>query len=280
MDTTTAPLVSVCVLTYNHEHFIRQCLEGIMMQKTDFPFEVIVGEDCSTDKTASIVAEFEHLYPGVIKPVYQQKNVGGGRNAYECCYPRLSGKYIAICEGDDYWTDAHKLQKQVDFLELHNDVVLCFHRVDSVDENDRFLSSQAVSNEVTIFSSEDIFHISIPTLSVVFRKCFESAPTEIYNAKSADAFLFGLLATYGKAADLGFMGASYRKHKGGIYSPCKILDQFKQAIETRKLMQRCNFFGDVQKRELRKEIIKRKRLYVKYFLKKNELLNSFKIFMC
>ncbi|WP_315817037.1 glycosyltransferase family 2 protein [Paraflavitalea speifideaquila] len=109
-------MISVCIITYNHEKFIRQCLEGVVMQKTNFTFDVIVGEDCSTDKTRQVVAEFEAQYPGIIKPVYHARNVGGARNGYEFCYPKLTGKYIAICEGDDYWTDEYKLQKQVDFF--------------------------------------------------------------------------------------------------------------------------------------------------------------------
>ena len=79
------PLVSVCIITYNHEKYIRQCLDGVVMQKTKFPFEVILGEDCSTDSTRKIVEEFEARYPGIIKPVYHATNVGGARNGYEFC---------------------------------------------------------------------------------------------------------------------------------------------------------------------------------------------------
>lgn len=271
------PVVSVCIITYNHEKFIRQCLQGVVMQKTNFPFEVIIGEDCSTDNTRSIVREFEAAYPEIIRPIYHARNVGGARNGYEFCYPRLSGKYVAICEGDDYWTDPYKLQKQVDFLEQNPDFVMCFHRVDSVDENNHFLNAQQTADKPLVYTKDDIFHISIPTLSVVFKKCFATIPPEMFKAKSGDTFLFGLLARYGKAVDLGFMGATYRKHKGGVYSPKKLVDQFRQAIETRKLMQQCTLFASEQKKEIRKEILKRKFFYCKYFLKKNELLNSFKI---
>jgi glycosyltransferase involved in cell wall biosynthesis len=271
------PLISVCIITYNHERYIRQCLEGVVMQKTNFAFEVIVGEDCSTDNTRQIVAEFEARYPDLIKPVYHTRNVGGARNGYEFCYPKLTGKYIAICEGDDYWTDEYKLQKQVDFLEQNPDYVMCFHRVQSVDENNRFINGQQASPDIEKFNRQDIFHISIPTLSVVFRKCFDRIPAEMFKAKSGDTFLFGLLSGYGKAADLGFLGAMYRKHSGGVFSPKKLVEQFAQAIETRKLMQQCSLFAKEQKREIRREIIKRKILYIKYFLKRYEPLNSFKI---
>jgi hypothetical protein len=186
---------------------------------------------------------------------------------------------VAICEGDDYWTDSNKLQKQVDFLEQNPEYALCFHRVKCVDENDKMLNGQDVSNSVLSYSQKDIFHISIPTLSVVFRKCFDAIPPEMFKAKSGDTFLFGLLAGYGKAADLGFLGANYRKHSGGVYSPKTLVEQFKQAIETRKLMKQCSIFAKEQKEEIRREIIKRKILYIKYFLKRYEPLNSFKIIM-
>ena len=85
------PMVSVGIITYNHEKYIRQCLEGVMMQKTTFPIEVIIGEDCSTDNTKKIIQEFELAYPDIIKPIYQPVNVGAALNAYEFCYPRLKG---------------------------------------------------------------------------------------------------------------------------------------------------------------------------------------------
>jgi len=247
------------------------------MQKTTFPFEVVVGEDCSTDHTRKIVEEFEARYPGIIKPVYHATNVGGARNGYEFCYPLLKGKYIAICEGDDYWTDSDKLQKQVDFLEANPEYILSFHRVGSVDENDQFINGQEASTKVIKYNRKDIFHISIPTLSVVFRKCFEAIPPEMFKAKSGDTFLFGLLSGYGKAADLGFLGAMYRKHSGGVYSPKSVVDQFTQAIETRKLMSQCSLFAKDQKKEINREIFNRKVLYIKYFLKRYEPINSFKI---
>ena len=115
------PLVSICSITYNHEPYIRQCLDGFMMQKTNFPFEVIIHDDASTDKTADIIREYEAKYPDIVKPIYQKENQYS--KGVEICgtyvYPKARGKYIAVCEGDDYWTDPYKLQKQVDFLEGH-----------------------------------------------------------------------------------------------------------------------------------------------------------------
>lgn len=275
----TPPLLSICIITYNHEKYIRQCLEGVLMQKTTFPFEIIIGEDCSTDNTRTVVQEFESRYPDIIKPIYHERNVGGARNGFEFCYPRLKGKYIAICEGDDYWIDPNKLQKQVDFLEQNPDYVLCFHRVKSVDHNDEMIGIQDKADSAVLYNRQDILHISIPTLSVVFKKCFDFFPREMFKAQSGDTFLFGLLSGYGKAADLGFIGASYRKHPGGVFNSKSQVEKCKQCIETRKIMVGSSFFTKEQRREIKKEIAKRKLLYIKYFARKNELLNCFKIIL-
>lgn len=118
------PLVSVRTSTYNHGKYIRQCIEGVLMQKTDFPFEYIIGEDCSTDDTMDIVKEYAEKYPDVIRVVTADRNVGMKGNGVRCI-ERCRGKYIAICEGDDYWTDPFKLQRQVDFLESHPQMGVC-----------------------------------------------------------------------------------------------------------------------------------------------------------
>lgn len=112
-------IVSVCCITYNHAPYIRQCLDGFMMQQTNFAFEVLIHDDASTDGTTEIIKEYEAKYPDIIKPIYEEENqwVKGRRGSAVFNFPRAKGKYIAMCEGDDYWTDPLKLQKQVDFLE-------------------------------------------------------------------------------------------------------------------------------------------------------------------
>ncbi|WP_461634347.1 glycosyltransferase [Labilibaculum euxinus] len=116
----TTPFVSIKTITYNHEKFIAQCIEGIMMQKTNFPFEYIIGEDCSTDGTMKIVQEYADKYPDVIRIITDEKNVGAAANDHRTDLA-CKGKYVAFCEGDDFWTDPYKLQKQVDFLEANPD---------------------------------------------------------------------------------------------------------------------------------------------------------------
>lgn len=122
-------LVSILCTAFNHESYIRQTLESFLSQQTDFPFEVLVNDDCSTDATAAIIREFAGKYPGVIRPFYQEKNLfSQGVNLYDrILYPNARGKYFAFCEGDDFWTDTKKLQTQFDFMEAHPDYAACVH---------------------------------------------------------------------------------------------------------------------------------------------------------
>lgn len=123
------PLVSISCITYNHTPYIRECLDGFLMQKCDFDFEVLIHDDASTDGTQEIIREYQEKYPEIIKPILQKENqwsqgVRGINLKFN--FSRAKGKYIALCEGDDYWTDPLKLQKQVDFLEENEDYGACF----------------------------------------------------------------------------------------------------------------------------------------------------------
>lgn len=134
---TNEPAVSILCLTYNHEKYIRQCLDGFIMQKTNFPFEVIVHDDASTDNTVAIVREYEEKYPDIIKPIYETDNQysKGVKITATIMFPKAKGKYLAFCEGDDFWVDPLKLQKQYDAMEQNSDCHLCVCRVLKVEEN-------------------------------------------------------------------------------------------------------------------------------------------------
>lgn len=162
-------LVSVCCLAYNHEPFIRQCLEGFIMQKTNFKFEVLIHDDASTDNTADIIREYEERFPEIIKPVYQTKNqYSKGIDITQTIqYPRAKGKYIALCEGDDYWIDPNKLQRQVEFLENHEEYGLCY--TDCMIYN-QALDKYRKSKTVQVNRESLIIENRIPTLTTCFRK--------------------------------------------------------------------------------------------------------------
>ncbi len=122
-------LVSVFCTAYNHEAFLRDALEGFVTQRVSFPFEVLVNDDVSTDATCDIIREYAEKYPDIIRPFYQEQNLySRGIDVYQTVfYPNARGKYVAFCEGDDYWTDPDKLQLQADFLEAHPDYAACVH---------------------------------------------------------------------------------------------------------------------------------------------------------
>lgn len=121
--------VSILCLVYNHEPYLRKCLDGFVNQKCNFEYEVLIHDDASTDNSASIIKEYEEKYPNIIKPIYQKENQHskGVKISATYLYPRAQGEYLAWCEGDDYWTDENKLQKQIDFLDEHMDFSACVH---------------------------------------------------------------------------------------------------------------------------------------------------------
>ena len=128
-------MVSIICIAYNHENYIRQALDGFVMQKTNFKIEVLINDDASTDDTAEIIKDYEEKYPDIIFPVYQEKNLySQGIDPTRILIEKAKGRYIAFCEGDDYWTDEYKLQKQIEVLEAHPEYSACVHNVPVVDE--------------------------------------------------------------------------------------------------------------------------------------------------
>jgi glycosyltransferase involved in cell wall biosynthesis len=226
------PLVSVWMVTYNHEKYIKQSLESVLMQKTTFIFEIIIGEDCSTDGTRLIIQDLEKQFPSIIKPVYHDKNVGAMRNGYEFCAPKLRGKYVACLEGDDYWTDPHKLQKQVDFLETHPEYSISFHKATTINE---------VTNEVinsnpkqkSVCSIEDLFVENfICTASCTFRNgYFQDHLNFFYKHAAGDWILHIFNALHGKINFMDEVMSVYRIHEGGaIFNAISSTEKLKKAL--------------------------------------------------
>ncbi|MBU3822745.1 glycosyltransferase [Flavobacteriaceae bacterium XHP0103] len=218
------PLVSVCVQTYQHVNYIKQCLDGILMQQTTFPFEIILGEDESSDGTRAICIDYANKYPDKIRlflrsrkdVIYINGNPTGRYNLIENL-KACRGKYIAMCEGDDYWTDPLKLQKQVDFLEANPDYAICFHKVQLLTEG---VLSEA--NDVTIsrYNKIKVFPVTlndllqqgnfIHTPSVMFRNQVFDFPFEYWYSPIGDYFLYVILANKGYIKRLDDVMAVYR----------------------------------------------------------------------
>ena len=183
------PLVSIRCAVYNHEPYLRQCLDGFVMQKTTFPFEAIVHDDASTDGSADIIREYAEKYPDIIKPIYEKENQyskhdGSFRRIMDAAiHPKA--KFIAYCEGDDYWTDPEKLQMQVDFLESHPEYTMCFHRARTIldetgDETDRFPSEPFKTIQDRDYSSTELMQVwTVPTASMVYRRDCASYPLNL-----------------------------------------------------------------------------------------------------
>ena len=225
-----APLVSICCEVYNHSPFLRDCLEGFVSQKTDFPFEVLIHDDASTDNSAEIIREYDRKYPGLFKPVYQTENkYSRGISIWaEIQFPRASGKYIAICEGDDYWTDPLKLQKQVDFLESHPDYVMCCSAFTETFDGDEQHRTEVIFQPEDITIDNLLQEFWIGTLTTLFRKsAVEGYRPTLDNLPMGDLPLWCHLSTKGKIKYLHDITANYRSLRN---SACHFTDQKKEFL--------------------------------------------------
>ncbi|QQP13260.1 glycosyltransferase [Lysinibacillus agricola] len=215
-----SPLVSICCFTYNHEKYIRDCIEGVLKQKVNFDYEIIIGEDCSTDLTKKIIESYAALN-SKIKIVTSKNNVGMINNFIRTI-KAASGKYIAFCEGDDYWVDGNKLQKQFNFMEKNTKFVLCGHAVKVLDNrNNMFLENYQkfnYSGEISIneITKEPLFHAA----SCFFRSSvFENGiPEYILEAPVLDYYLQLIAAEKGKIYYFNEPMATYRRFTEGSWS--------------------------------------------------------------
>ena len=218
------PLLSVSLITYNQAKFIRQCLDGIVMQRTTFPIEILVHDDASTDGTQDIIKEYTARYPGLINPILQTENQysKGVKIDMEFNYRRARGKYIATCEGDDFWTDPDKLQRQVDILEQHPDYSMCCHACAILEEETQKktmpmpLCGDAPGMEFDYARKRKLgwfFH----TLSVVFRNGLLDPGQWKEFGYYRDVHQFYYLLKHGKGYYLEDVMGTYREHAGGVY---------------------------------------------------------------
>ncbi len=233
VKTIPHPLVTVRTITYKHPSYITACIEGVLMQKTSFPFEYIIGEDCSTDGTIEKIMDYAEHYPEKIRVITADYNTGGFVNAQRC--NRLSrGRYIALCEGDDYWTDPYKLQKQVDFLESHSEYGIVYTDYDIFEEDSNRIIHSANSGQINanhLSAENGLFEaiirkkIKIPTSTVIFRReLLEQIPLNNRVFCMGDTPLWLDLAKHTRFYYIDTVTCVYRKLKKSASRPARKRD--------------------------------------------------------
>lgn len=219
------PLLSIVTITYNHEPFIAKTIEGVLMQQVNFPIELIIAEDCSTDGTRAICQRYAEQYPELIRLITSEFNVGAVVNERRAMLT-ARGKYIAFCEGDDYWTDPLKLQRQVDFLEAHPDYSVTFHRYQIYSRTQNVFKEDDCG---FLFTTDDVEGVEITMhmflhrwvtqyLTMVFRKdAFDTALIDSYKHFRDTHIMYHLIRN-GKCYLYAFVGGVYNMTDAGIYS--------------------------------------------------------------
>lgn len=267
--------LSVCSITYNHGKFIRQALDSILAQCVSFDYEIVIADDCSTDDTRTILNEYSERFPGVIRLILHEKNVGVTHN-FKSVLDEARGQYVALCEGDDYWIDVNKLQRQVDFLDKHPDHSICFHKA-KIDffEVEPFPFKDYNEHTPETTSIHDLIkgnYIHTPT--VVYRNhLFGKYPESFLNLKFGDWPLHLLNAQYGKIHFIPEELGAYRVYANGVWSLKSLKSRIKIAIQFLADAQR--YFPSRYKNEFRQS----RRNYTKYLVKqyfhRSELSNLF-----
>jgi glycosyltransferase involved in cell wall biosynthesis len=209
------PKVSVVTITYNHERYVRDAIDGVLAQRTDFPIELIVADDASTDNTAAIVAEYAARDPDRVIPVLRAQNIGIALNAIDALC-RARGEYVALCEGDDYWTDPDKLARQVAMLDADPGMAMCFHRARVVHEDGSADDQLPGSGVVGPWSFDFLLGTNtLPTQSVMYRRQdYASVPDDIF---PLDWYLHLYHAKNGSVGFIDKVMSVYRRHEGGAW---------------------------------------------------------------
>lgn len=221
-------MVSICCITYNQEKYIKDAIESFLMQKADFKYEIIIRDDASTDNTAKIIREYEKNYPDIIKPIYEKENeYSKGIEPFHKTFKKAMGKYIALCEGDDYWIDDYKLQKQIDYMEKNEKCTFCFHNAKILyinkNKTETYIDNKApykrYLKSTGIYTADNIHLIrcnaSIPTASFMFRKKHtENLPKFYFEGMCSDMPLKLIMTSYGYAYYMNEVMSVYRKETG------------------------------------------------------------------
>lgn len=247
MNTRNKPVISVWVITFNHAEFIGKCLDSILSQETEYRFEICLGEDESTDNTREICLEYAARYPEIIRLFLRSRDdpqregcEGVWQFNFIETFKECQGKYIAMCDGDDYWSDAHKLQIQVDWLEQHPEYSGCFHKVGQVDENNTIICRDMgyPSKRLKAYSLDYLLRYSnfSPMFSVVFRNHASVAVDWIKRAPFGDMIIHAGNLQYGNYGFIDKVMGYYRIHSGGLASGSSRLHNIRATIQVYHLI--------------------------------------------
>jgi glycosyltransferase involved in cell wall biosynthesis len=211
--------VSVAMVTYNHEKYLAKALDSVLMQKTDFDFEIVIGEDCSTDNTRSILLDYKKRFPDVLQVILNDTNLGMYRNGAQVLQA-CRGEYIAMLDGDDYWTSPDKLQKQASFLDSHRDCSTCFHDAWIIHEDESREKTHYRPAQKEFSTVEDLLVENfIPTAAVMYRRgLWQKAPEWAETLKMGDWIIHILNAHHGRVGYIDETMAVYVIHRGGVWS--------------------------------------------------------------
>lgn len=228
--------VSVWMSAYNHEKYIKKCLDSVLMQKTNFDFEIILGEDCSTDLTREIVIEYQQKNPERFRLFLPQKNIGMMQMDMET-WKLCTGQYIALLNGDDFWTDENKLQLQVDYLENNTDVVMCFHRARVINEDNGYIFETEFCDKSNILRIESLLqgYNPVMTPTVMFRNVLK-IPEWYSDLPYGDMPVYLLLAQMGKIVHLDRLMSVYRVHKNGQWQGDSVYNNLIKDLKFYKVM--------------------------------------------
>lgn len=218
-------MISILSLVYNHEKYLDDFFEGILSQKSEEDFELIIGIDKSDDKSGEICLSYQRIYPGKIKIIAHEERVGMFNN-FLSVYTQCKGEYIAICEGDDFWIDENKLQKQLKLLKENKNAVLCFTNIKVYDEEEGTYHENWASIEKVLYTVDDLIRGNpVSTCSVLFKNCFNSFSTSFSKLPMVDWPLYVHLLMDGNAIYLPDITAVYRSSSGSSYAKNSIVEQ-------------------------------------------------------
>jgi RimJ/RimL family protein N-acetyltransferase len=231
--------VSVFVITYNHEKFIKNALDGILKQQVNFNYEIIVGDDCSQDNTRNILLEYATKNPDKMKLLLYPKNISAIANQ-NWVLTNCTGKYIAMCEGDDFWTDSNKLQEQFNFLENNPDYALTFHDIEMIDDAGSKIEHDRLPAKDKKDYEKDALLLGpyLPTPTLFFRKFdIGSNMNALKKAFNGDAVILSILTQNGKTKYLqNISGSCVRVHTGGTWSSRSYLDRWNSTLKTKQII--------------------------------------------